>query len=115
MVKKVGEDAHDEKPEYVTDNKGYKWFEMSFFTHWTQSNTNTSRIFCINGPPDFPNELQKLLHERAEPIDFRDPYAMHTNLVDQIIVYADVAIWRMRDLVRLLEKVKNRNINPLKI
>ncbi|KAL2154651.1 hypothetical protein VTH82DRAFT_3327 [Thermothelomyces myriococcoides] len=31
---------------------------------------------------------------------------MHTNLVDQIIVYADVAIWRMRDLVRLLEKTR---------
>ncbi|AEO53672.1 hypothetical protein MYCTH_2295331 [Thermothelomyces thermophilus ATCC 42464] len=106
MVKKVEEDAHDNDQEYVTSSKGYKWFEMSFFTRW--DHPNSSRILCVDCPPDFPDELLKLLRKRTEPLDFRDPYAMHTNLVDQLIVYADIAVWRVRDPVRLLEKYRMR-------
>ncbi|KAK4041445.1 hypothetical protein C8A01DRAFT_45405 [Parachaetomium inaequale] len=105
MVKKVGEDAHDDGQEYVTGKKDYKWFEMSFFTRW---DSNSSQLLCVDTPSDFPLELQKLLAKQTEPLDFRDPFAMHACLVDQMIVYADVSVWRVRDPVRVLEKTRMR-------
>jgi hypothetical protein len=104
MVRKE-EDAHDDGQEYVTGKKDYKWFEMSFFTRWDPT---SSQVLCVDTPPDFPLELQKLLAKRTEPLDCRDPFAMHACLVDQMIVYADVSVWRVRDPVRRLEKVRLR-------
>jgi hypothetical protein len=103
MVKKVEHEPYDNDPEYVTGKKEYKWFEMSFFTRW--DSPSTSQVLCVDTPPNFPEELKKLLEKRPQPIDLRDPFAMHVNLVDQIIVYADVSVWRVRDPVRCLEKV----------
>lgn len=103
MVKKEEKDPHDGGREYVKGKKEYIWFEMSFFTRWDCS--GLSQVLCVDIPPDFPLELQKLLARRSEPLDFRDPFAMHTNLVDQIVVHADVSVWRVRDPVRRLEKV----------
>lgn len=102
MVKEVDGNPHDGDPEYVT-GKDYRWFEMSFFTRW--DSPGTSQVLCIDTPPDFPAELQKLLDKRAEPVNLRDPFAMHVNLIDQIIVHANTSVWRVRDPVRLLEKV----------
>lgn len=107
MVKKVEKDAHDDGEEYVKGTKEYKWFEMSFFTRWDSTGL-LSQVLCVDVPPDFHLELQRLLQRRSEPLDFRDPFAMHANLVDQIAVHADVSVWRVRDPVRLLEKVKRR-------
>jgi hypothetical protein len=105
MVKKVGKkDAHDDGEEYVKGTKEYRWFEMSFFTRWDSS--GLSQVLCVDAPSDFHRELQKLLERRSEPLDFRDPFAMHTNLVDQIAVHADISVWRVRDPVRVLEKVR---------
>jgi len=106
MVKKVDEGAHDDRREYVKGSKGYSWFEMTFFTRWDYP--NSSQVLCVDVPPDFASELQTLLNTRAEPVDFRDPYAMHTSLIDNIIVHADVSVWRVRDPVRLLEKHRMR-------
>ena len=106
MIKKVGDDPHEGGPEYVVPGgKDYKWFEMSFFTRW--DSPNTSQILCVDTPPDFPVELKKLLDNRPHPVDFRDPFAMHANLVDQIVVYTDISVWRVRDPVRQLEKVSS--------
>lgn len=102
MVKKVNGPTDDD-PEYVTGLKDYKWFEMTFFTRWGFS--NISQVLCIDTPPNFPEELKKLLNKRAQPVNFRDPFAMHAHLVDQIIVLADISVWRVRDPVRELERV----------
>jgi hypothetical protein len=106
MVRKVDDDPHDDGPEYVTGKKDYKWFEMSFFTRWDSS--GTSQVLCVDTPPDFPHELKKLLEKRTQALDFRDPFAMHANLIDQIAVHADISVWRVRDPVRQLEKVSNQ-------
>ncbi len=103
MIKKVVDDPHERGPEYVTGKKDYKWFEMSFFTRW--DSPTTSQALCVDTPPDFPAELKKLLDNRLQSVDFRDPFAMHANLVDQIVVYTDISVWRVRDPVRQLEKV----------
>ncbi|KAK4156191.1 hypothetical protein C8A00DRAFT_31001 [Chaetomidium leptoderma] len=108
MVKKE-KDAHDDHDEYVPkhETKDYKWFEMSFFTRWDCPD-NTSQVLCVDTPPDFPSELKTLLEQRTQPLNFRDPFSMHAGLVDQIIVYADVSVWRVRDPVRHLEKTRMR-------
>ncbi len=105
MLKKVDDDHRDDDPEYTTGKKDYEWFEMTFFTRWDSA--NMSQVLCIDGPPSFPNDLQKALGKSAEPVNFQDPLAMHIPLVDQIIVLADLSVWRIRDPVRRLEKVSS--------
>ena len=102
MVRKT-DDSHDGGPEYATGKKDYKWFEMSYFTRW--DNKDICQVLCVDTPSDFPAELRKLLQKQTRPLDFRDPFAMHSALVDQMIVYYDVSVWRVRDPVRDIEKV----------
>ncbi|KAK0734776.1 hypothetical protein B0T26DRAFT_689624 [Lasiosphaeria miniovina] len=112
MVRKVA-DPHEENPEYVDDppengaapvagTKGYRWYEMSFFTRWEYP--NKCQVLCVDTPWDLPGELHKALDTRDTPLEFRDPFAMHADLMDQVIVYCDIAVWRVRDPVRELEK-----------
>ncbi|KAL2021634.1 hypothetical protein VTK56DRAFT_6987 [Thermocarpiscus australiensis] len=106
MIRKVDNDPHENGPEYATGKKDYKWFEMSFFTRWDWP--NKCQTLCVDTPPDFPADLRKLLQKQATPLDFRDPFAMHASLVDQMIVHYDVSVWRVRDPVRHLEKTRMR-------
>lgn len=102
MVRKSA-DSHDDGIEYTKGKKDYMWFEMSFFTRWDYP--NTCQVLCVDTPSDFPTELQKLLQKQVQPLDFRDPFAMHAGIVDQMIVHYDVSVWRVRDPVRQIEKV----------
>lgn len=115
MVQKIDTESHDAEPhdsnpEYAPGKKGYRWYEMSFFSRWDDS--GTSQVLCVDTPFDFPDELQKLLEKQDQPLNFLDPFAMHISVVDQIIVYADVSVWRVRDPVRLLEKVRRAQRLP---
>ncbi|KAK4193249.1 hypothetical protein QBC35DRAFT_100273 [Podospora australis] len=107
MVKKVPEDSHDDGPEYATGKKDYKWFETTVFTRWDYPKRN--QILCIDVPHDISTNMAKLLSKQScPPLDFRDPFALHSTLIDQLIVYSDVAVWRIRDPVRSLEKSRMR-------
>lgn len=103
MVRKVGRHPHDNGPEYATGTKDYKWFEMSFFTRWDRS--GICQTLCVDTPFDFAPELKTLLERQERPLKFGDPFALFPGLVDQMAVYYDVSVWRVRDPVRLLEKV----------
>jgi hypothetical protein len=106
MVSKVKEDSHEEEAEYVTDKKdekGYIWFEMGIFTRWDDG--AKCKVLCVNTPNDLPKKLEAALGKRPSHLDFRDPFAMHTDLLDQIIVYYEISIWRVRDPIRMLEEV----------
>ena len=104
MIRKVERGAHEDGPEYVPDGKkGYTWFEMSVFTRWDAH--GGCQVLCIDAPPDFPTELRSALARRREPFNIHDPFAMHADLWDRIVVYYDISVWRVRDPVRLLEKV----------
>ena len=109
MVRKVYDEPHDNDLEYVTGAKYYRWFEMTFFTRW--DSPNMSQVLCVDTPPNFAVELKGLLERRAQPVNLWDPFAMHVNLVDQIILYVDVSLWRVRDPIRSLEKV-SRYLRP---
>ncbi|KAK3694517.1 hypothetical protein B0T22DRAFT_452698 [Podospora appendiculata] len=109
MVRKIS--AKDLKPseegdEYAKDNDEYIWFEMTVFTCWDYP--DKCRVLCVDIPPDCSAELQMTLQKRATALDFRDPFAMHADLVDRMIIYSDIAVWRVRDPVRVLEKSRLR-------
>ena len=107
MVSKVEKDPHEKETEYVTDvkdvEKGYTWFEMGIFTRWDDG--GKCKVLCVNTPHDLPRKLEAVLEKRPSHLDFRDPFAMHTDLLDQIIVYYEISIWRVRDPIRTLEEV----------
>ncbi|KAK1773146.1 hypothetical protein QBC45DRAFT_398279 [Copromyces sp. CBS 386.78] len=115
MVRKVDSfqdkhKPHDEEPEYVPEEcgKGYEWFEMSLFTRW--DSPGKCRVLCVDTPPDFPDRLRDALLNKGRPslseaaAAQADPFALHADLLDIMIVYSDISVWRVRDPIRLLEK-----------
>ncbi|KAK4139474.1 uncharacterized protein C8A04DRAFT_33030 [Dichotomopilus funicola] len=102
MIQKVKKDPHDDGPEYTKGTKGYIWYETTVFTAWDHS--GLCQVLCIDTPSDCPTELQRLLARLPAPLNFRDPFAMHASLLDQLVVYCDISVWRVRDPVRQLEK-----------
>lgn len=109
MVRKVEEGPYEEEPEYVTNpkavKKGYVWFEMGIFTFWDGQHC---RILCVDTPYDLPARLEAALNKRPpSQVDIRDPFAMHTDLLDQIILYYEISVWRVRDPVRKLEEARS--------
>lgn len=104
---------HDNEREYVPreSRKGYEWFEMSVFTRWDSSlspgGSGKCRVLCIDTPPDFPERLRDALVKNTQSLTAQamaDPFALHADLLDMMIVYSDISVWRVRDPIRLLEK-----------
>jgi hypothetical protein len=108
MVRKESEpkNCHEDEPEYVKSSKarkkGYVWFEMGIFTFW---DGKICKVLCVDTPDDLPDRLKGALEKRSSPLEFSDPFAMHTDLLDQIILYYEISAWRVRDPVRKLEEV----------
>jgi hypothetical protein len=107
MARKVEKDSYEKEPEYVTAEKdlkkGYKWFEMGIFTRWDDG--AKCKVLCVDTPFDLPERLKVALENRPSDLNFGDPFAMYAHLLDQIIVYYEISVWRVRDPVRHLEKV----------
>lgn len=107
MVRRV-EKPHEEEREYVTTveamKKGYEWFEMGFFTLWDGQNC---KALCVDTPNDLPTKLAAALNKQSSQVNFRDPFAMHADLLDQIILYYEISVWRVRDPVRELEESRD--------
>jgi hypothetical protein len=96
----------NDEPEYTHAGKDYIWFEMSFFTRWDYP--DHCRVLCIDTPIGTPENLQLRLKtdlQKQSPLKLSDPLAMHVPLIDQIILLYDVSVWRVRELVGLIEKV----------
>lgn len=122
MVRKIDSQPehkpHDNEPEYVpkTSKKGYEWFEMSVFTRWDSGlsvpgGSRKCRVLCIDTPHDCPERLKDALvkktpsRSKTEIAQARaDPFALHSDLLDIMIIYSDISVWRVRDPIRLLEK-----------
>ncbi|KAK4462990.1 hypothetical protein QBC42DRAFT_266827 [Cladorrhinum samala] len=106
MIQKVDEDPHDQAQEYATKEKGYRWFETTVFTRWDSS--GACQVLCVDAPPDCPAGVLKALGTQTSGLDFRDPFSMHSVLIDQLVAYSDISVWRIRDPVRTLEKTRMR-------
>jgi hypothetical protein len=109
MVRKELEKTSEDEQEYVKSEKdkkkGYVWFELGIFTIWNES---TCRVLCVVTPDDLPIRLEEALNKRPSPVEFRDPFAMHADLLDQIVLYYEISAWRVRDPVRKLEEVSRQ-------
>jgi hypothetical protein len=105
MIRKVSdpESRHEDGPEYTPPGDSYMWFEMGFFTRW--DSPDECKVLCTNTPKELPSELQIALGKQPSLLDFKDPFAMHLPLIDQIILLYEVSVWRVRDPVRQIEKV----------
>jgi hypothetical protein len=111
MVRKIPNKPHEDGPEYVPlAGKDYIWFEMGFFTCWDSQ--DQVRVVCVDTPPDLPSNLQTALEKQA-PVEFKDPFSLHRYLIDQMIILYDISVWRVRDPVRIIEKVSFRCPSPL--
>lgn len=75
---------------------------MGIFTFW---DGKICKVLCVDTPDDLPDRLKGALEKRSSPLEFSDPFAMHTDLLDQIILYYEISAWRVRDPVRKLEEV----------
>lgn len=105
MIRKVNYKPHDTEPEYVphTNRNGYVWFEMGIFTRW--DSPSKCQVLCVDTPLDLPDQLKVSLEKPPSGLNFGDPFAMHVDLIDLIIKYYDLSVWRTRNPVRKLEEV----------
>ena len=87
--------------EEVMPKKGYKWYEMGFFTHW--DSLGHCRVLCIDTPTTLQFGLQTALNKLFP--DPKDPFSMHVPLIDQVIKLYDRSIWLVRHPVRDIERV----------
>ncbi|RKK66080.1 hypothetical protein BFJ69_g15729 [Fusarium oxysporum] len=105
MIRKVYHKPYDAEPEYVADTneKGYVWFEMGIFARW--NSPSKCQVLCVDTPFDLPDQLKASLEKRPSGLNFGDPFAMHVDLIDVIIKYYDLSVWRIRHPVRKLEEM----------
>ncbi|KAK5044426.1 hypothetical protein LTR84_011240 [Exophiala bonariae] len=86
------------------DGKGYIWYEMGLFTQWKKA--GHSRALCIDAPEKLQSELQSALQSRDITLNFSDPFALHTSILDQMFHLYDTSVWRVRNPVRKVEKAR---------
>jgi hypothetical protein len=95
----------------VAGGKDYRWYEMAFFTRWTDAGVN--QILCIDTPPTLREELTKVL--AASPtLELQDPFAMFRPLLDEVLKLCDENTWRVAKEVRRIEKVRNLQTPPVR-
>jgi hypothetical protein len=111
MIRKEADDPHDDEDEYATSpSKDYQWYETTVFTRWDRGPSpaaNKCQVLVVDVPSDCPDKLLKVLRKQggSSSLNFRDPFALHSILIDQLAAYCDVSVWRIRDPVRHVEKV----------
>ncbi|EGX54027.1 hypothetical protein AOL_s00004g60 [Orbilia oligospora ATCC 24927] len=80
----------------------YSWDKLGFFTTWKKSGRKC--MLCLDCPDDLVKGMRKSL-ETASPDHFIvDPYAFHQVAIRGIVNLYDKSIWRIRDVVRTVEK-----------
>lgn len=93
--------------EPAENGKDYKWYEMTLLSHW-DAHAETHQILCIDTPEDFPKKLLKALLQPSSQMTqyyLRDPFAMHAQLLDQVVQLNDESVWAIRHPIREIEKV----------
>lgn len=104
LVPKSPLNVREGHPDDVGSDRDYAWFEMDFFSHWTAS--NHCRVLCI----DTPNSFQRSLHAVLQgPVSLNgmDMCALARCTLTELVSVLDMSVWRLRDHVRGLEKVRD--------
>ncbi|KAK6508695.1 hypothetical protein TWF506_010773 [Arthrobotrys conoides] len=80
----------------------YDWDKLGFFTTWKKAGRKC--MLCLDCPEDLVQGMRKTL-DTASPDHFVvDPYAFHQVAIRGIVNLYDKSIWRIRDVVRTVEK-----------
>lgn len=80
----------------------YSWSEMSFYTKWTPS---SSVILCFDVPKTSQMRTHQAVVSHQQQLNFKDIYAGHVLVLDEILALFDESVWALRDEVRRVEKV----------
>ncbi|KAF3225404.1 hypothetical protein TWF106_002543 [Orbilia oligospora] len=98
LVKQLFEKPGKEFPQ----DYDYSWDKLGFFTTWKKSGRKC--MLCLDCPDDLVKGMRKSL-DTASPDHFIvDPYAFHQVAIRGIVNLYDKSIWRIRDVVRTVEK-----------
>jgi hypothetical protein len=83
---------------------GYTWLQIAAFV---RQEKDTQFILFLNCPPETRDRILDNRYAFSPSAGSRsDPFAWHSLLIDELRAVYDGAVWRMRDLVRAVEKVK---------
>jgi len=89
--------------ESTGNNQGkYYWHEMSFFSKWVPSCSQT--VICFDVPQALYLHLHKTLFLTQQTYQ-NNVYYLHTKIVEGILDLYDKAVWALRDVVREVESV----------
>jgi hypothetical protein len=82
----------------------YDWIQASVFVHWDIL-ANQQRVFFV----DVPHDKQKQIQESFPSWDMRDrnPWIWHAVFGHAMKYLYDESIWRLRHVVRGVEKVSS--------
>jgi hypothetical protein len=90
----------------------YDWYKLSFFTDWHPSGRVI--ILCFGLPNMVKDSIVESVKTKGMRMPLVDPFALHTVLIEEVVALFDQELWRWRDLVRKIEKVRV-NSNRLSI
>lgn len=92
--------------EPLANGKDYRWYEMTFLSKWDK-NTGRHQFLCIDTPDYFPRKILGALkgQDHMSVTYYRDPFAMHAPLLDQVVELNDESVWAIRHPIRKIEKV----------
>ncbi|KAK6533772.1 hypothetical protein TWF694_002702 [Orbilia ellipsospora] len=83
-------------------NYTYTWFKMAFFTTWSQAGPKS--ILCLDCPQEMTMSVRGSLDNACPDHFLADPYSFHQIIIRGIVNVYDNSIWRIRDVVRHVEK-----------
>ncbi|KAK6512601.1 hypothetical protein TWF481_001484 [Arthrobotrys musiformis] len=80
----------------------YDWDKLGFFTTWKKSGRKC--MLCLDCPDDLVKSMRKSLDTTSRDHFVVEPYAFHQIAVRGIVNLYDKSIWKIRDVVRTVEK-----------
>ncbi|RVD86150.1 uncharacterized protein DFL_004440 [Arthrobotrys flagrans] len=88
----------------------YTWDKLGFFTTWKKSGRKC--MLCLDCPEDLVKNMRKSLDTASRDHFVVDPYAFHQIAVRGIVNLYDKSIWKIRDVVRTVEKTRPKARKP---
>ncbi|KAK6332978.1 hypothetical protein TWF718_010805 [Orbilia javanica] len=88
----------------------YSWDKLGFFTTWKKSGRKS--MLCLDCPDDLIKGMKGSLDKANRDHFIVEPYAFHQIAIREIVNLYDKSIWRIRDVVRTVEKTRPKARKP---
>ncbi|PLB54124.1 hypothetical protein P170DRAFT_504932 [Aspergillus steynii IBT 23096] len=96
------------KVKMVLKPKEYRWVQASLVIDWTMAD-NRQTVLVLNLPE--PQQLQ-IQHKLPQIKARLNPFRWHMEFSSTLITLYDASIWSLRDLVRAIEKARDKPNHP---